>query len=143
MSFSNMVTPAIVLNVVSAVLYAVAANYAQKWAELAAYVYLGSAVVYLAAVIAKVHAERRYQNGVRDTSILRIQKPGRYRLTREFVALASDPVKFLEVGLIFHVTEVAADDFVVYIPEFGGWTYCEIPAERVKDVPAIPAEASC
>lgn len=63
----------------------------------------------------------------------KILKPGRYRLTKEFVGLAADPVRFFNHGDAFTVTEVAEDESVVFIPEFGGWTFYEIPAEPIED----------
>jgi len=129
------------VNFVAAVLYAVAAAFAKQWADLAAYVYFGTAVIYGGAVVAKVHGDRKMCHAMRDYRILRIQEPGTYRLTRDFVALASKPTKFLDAGFIFQVTEVAAE-FVVFIPQFGGWTYCEIPAERVEDSSSRPLDES-
>lgn len=64
--------------------------------------------------------------------VIRVTEMGCYRLTRSFVGLASDPAVFLEPGFVFHVTEISADGLVVFIPEFGGWTYCEIPAIKLQ-----------
>ena len=66
------------------------------------------------------------------SGMLRILETGKYQLTDEFVALASNPVLFLKAGFEFNVTQVAEMDSVVFIPEFGGWTYCEIPAIKVE-----------
>lgn len=57
--------------------------------------------------------------------------PGRYRLTEQFVGLAADPVRFFESGDEFTVVEVLPHDFVVDVPEFGGWTHWRMPAEPI------------
>ena len=62
---------------------------------------------------------------------VRIQSRGKYQLLREFMALASDSDDPIPAGSIFFVTKVSKMDSLVFIPEFGGWTYWEIPAVRI------------
>jgi|SRR6185369_17093774 len=64
----------------------------------------------------------------------KITKIGRYRLLREFVGLANNPSNVLQAGDEFTVTQVAEQDSVVFVPEFGGWTFYEIPAEFISDL---------
>jgi hypothetical protein len=59
---------------------------------------------------------------------LRIRFPGRYRLTAPWVGLAGEPARFFEAGDAFTVTRVIDEDSVIYVPEFGGWTFYEVPA---------------
>lgn len=134
MKTSKTIDVAMVVNSIAAGLYILATLYAKTWAEIASWLFFGTAVFYLVAVVAHYHARGKRQNEDRGNLILRIQEKGTYRLTREFVALASEPVKFLDVGFIFQVTEVADGDCVVFIPEFGGWTYWEIPAEPTQQI---------
>lgn len=76
MRLSTLVTPAIVLNLVSAALYALVAAYAKPWATLASYVYAGSSVLYLAAVVAKVHGDRALENDAQDAVLpTRLETP--------------------------------------------------------------------
>ncbi len=61
----------------------------------------------------------------------RITRKGKYKLTTSFVGLANNPSSFHEAGFIFTVTDTCLEDYVVFIPEFGGWTYYEIPARAL------------
>ena len=74
----------------------------------------------------------RKANVSKADGMLRINELGMYQLTSEFVAQASTPERLFETGFGFNVTKTAFEDSVVYIPEFGGWTYCEIPAKKVE-----------
>ncbi|NMG28429.1 hypothetical protein [Aromatoleum evansii] len=59
--------------------------------------------------------------------------PGRYRLTKRFVGLAAEPSRFFEPGDEFTVTAIEPDGSVglVFVPEFGGWTFYEVPARPI------------
>lgn len=72
-----------------------------------------------------------WKGSTQSTATVRITGTGKYVLTREFVGLANEPSSFHEAGFVFNVTDTALADSVVFIPEFGGWTYYEIPAKRI------------
>lgn len=59
--------------------------------------------------------------------------PGRYRLTERFVGLAAEPSPIFEPNDEFTVTvtDIGGSVSIVFVPEFGGWTFYEVPARPI------------
>lgn len=124
---SKAISVAIIGNFLAAIALVVARTY---WAEMVdplLWVYFFTSLVFTLVVF----GGRRRPAGT-PAGYLRITRPGQYRLLKEFVALANPAMEVFPAGSLFTVTRTARDDSVVYIPEFGGWTYCEIPAQPAK-----------